>query len=408
MNAVLAEGLEDIRDAAVFEQRRDHAAKALFGEAMSRLKLAETILALVAELKPMLEAPLMGWARGNLDDMEAQLAGLIHPGFLRDTPADALAQYPRYLKAMILRTERAKRDPPRDQARMLELHPFLDALRDGEAQGLRERPQWQALRWDLEELRVSLFAQELGARTGISAKKLAQRGRGIGLFPFLAVVQHVDAALAEATELALQHAGDWLVAAEIEEAPVLHDHFLASVLACLLADGGHGRGGGRLDLALQPAVERGQVRRIQLVQPGGLALGGRHLLLQVAFHHALGQRRRRYGQQQRGAGEHSWTEVWNDRGHGGTLLGLPASVAACPHARRWWPRRLSLNGAGASVGASVLPARCCEPRFRPRPGCLVEPSLGSGAARSAAPGPARALGCPGVRPPDARQLVGAG
>ncbi|REM97568.1 DUF3418 domain-containing protein, partial [Mycobacterium tuberculosis] len=73
------------------------------------------------------EAPLMGWARGNLDDMEEQLAALVHPGFLRDTPADALAQYPRYLRAMILRTERAKRDPPRDQARMLELRPFLDA-----------------------------------------------------------------------------------------------------------------------------------------------------------------------------------------------------------------------------------------------------------------------------------------
>ena len=72
-------GPGEIRDATAFEQRREHAAKALFGEAMSRLKLAETILALVAELKPMLEAPLMGWARGNLDDMEAQLAGLIHP-----------------------------------------------------------------------------------------------------------------------------------------------------------------------------------------------------------------------------------------------------------------------------------------------------------------------------------------
>jgi ATP-dependent helicase HrpA len=43
------------------------------------------------------------------------------------------------------------------------------------ARGRRQRPQWQDLRWDLEELRVSLFAQELGARTGISAKKLAQR-----------------------------------------------------------------------------------------------------------------------------------------------------------------------------------------------------------------------------------------
>ena len=175
LNAVLADGLQDIRDAAAFEQRREQAAKALFGEAMQRLKLAESILALVAELKPLLEAPLMGWARGNLDDMEAQLAALVHPGFLRDTPADALAQYPRYLKAMILRTERAKRDPPRDQARMLELHPFIEALQAGTGQGLAGTPQWQALRWDLEELRVSLFAQELGARTGVSAKKLAQR-----------------------------------------------------------------------------------------------------------------------------------------------------------------------------------------------------------------------------------------
>ncbi|MNK65174.1 ATP-dependent RNA helicase HrpB [compost metagenome] len=175
MNAVLADGLGEIRDPATYAQRRDAAGKGLFAEAMARLKLAENILAHVAELKPLLASPLMGWARGNLDDLEQQLAGLVHPGFLRETPADALAQYPRYLRAMILRSERAKRDPPRDQARMLELRPFIDALADAEARGLRQRPQWQALRWDLEELRVSLFAQELGARTGISAKKLAQR-----------------------------------------------------------------------------------------------------------------------------------------------------------------------------------------------------------------------------------------
>ncbi len=175
MNAVLADGLESIRSPDTFELRRADAAKRLFGEAMERLKLAESILGLVGELKPQLEAPLMGWARGNLDDMEAQLAGLVHAGFLRQTPADALAQFPRYLKAMILRAERAKRDPPRDQARMLELKPFVDALNDARVQGRADRPEWAALRWDIEELRVSLFAQELGFRSGISAKKLAQR-----------------------------------------------------------------------------------------------------------------------------------------------------------------------------------------------------------------------------------------
>jgi ATP-dependent helicase HrpA len=171
LNALLAEGLEDIRDRAAFEARRDDAGRRLFPEAMQRLRLAESILGAVAELKPELESPLMGWASGNLDDLRRQLQGLVHPGFLRETPAAALAQFPRYLKAMRLRAERAKRDPTRDQARMLELKPFIDALADGDASD----PHRQSLRWDLEELRVSLFAQELGARSGISPKKLAQR-----------------------------------------------------------------------------------------------------------------------------------------------------------------------------------------------------------------------------------------
>ena len=171
MNALLDEGLGDIRDRTAFESRRDDAGRRLFPEAMQRLQLAESILGAVAELKPQLESPLMGWARGNLDDLRQQLAGLVHAGFLRETPAEALAQFPRYLKAMSLRAERAKRDPTRDQARMLEIKPFVDALAQADASD----PQWQALRWDLEELRVSLFAQELGARAGISPKKLAQR-----------------------------------------------------------------------------------------------------------------------------------------------------------------------------------------------------------------------------------------
>ncbi len=175
LNAVLAEGLGEIRDPGRFAQRRDAAGKALFGEAMERLKLAEAIVGAVAELKPELEAPLMGWARANLDDLHAQLAALVHPGFLRETPAQALAQFPRYLKAMKLRAERAKRDPTRDQQRMLELAPFVQALEEAKALGQAHSEDWQALRWDIEELRVSLFAQELGARPGVSPKKLAQR-----------------------------------------------------------------------------------------------------------------------------------------------------------------------------------------------------------------------------------------
>jgi ATP-dependent helicase HrpA len=175
LNALLADGLGSIRRADTFELRAGDVARRLFGEAMQRLQLAEEILARVAELRPKLEPPLMGWARGNLDDVRAQLDALVHPGFLRRTPAEALAQFPRYLQGMLRRIERLLRDPARDQARMLELRPFVEALEVARARGVADAPAWQALRWDLEELRVSLFAQELGTRGGVSAKRLARQ-----------------------------------------------------------------------------------------------------------------------------------------------------------------------------------------------------------------------------------------
>lgn len=173
--ALVADGVDAIRDPDAFALRREAVARDLFAEAMRRLQQAETILARVAEVRAALDSKLMGWARANLDDMRAQLAALAAPGFLRDTPAEALAEYPRWLKAIALRAERALRDPTRDQARMLELKPFADALEDARDRGVDDRPGWQVLRWELEEFRVSLFAQELGAKGGVSAKKLATR-----------------------------------------------------------------------------------------------------------------------------------------------------------------------------------------------------------------------------------------
>jgi ATP-dependent helicase HrpA len=90
-------------------------------------------------------------------------------------PAPAFAEYPRYLKALATRAARALNDPARDQQRMLELKPFADALARAVTQGRGAEPGWQAFRWDLEELRVQLFAQELGAKGAVSPKKLATR-----------------------------------------------------------------------------------------------------------------------------------------------------------------------------------------------------------------------------------------
>src|SRR3546814_19074142 len=86
--------------------------KALFGEAMARLQQAETILGLVADVRVKLDSTLVCWARGNLDDMQAQLAALVPPGFLRDVPASVLAASPRYPHALATRARRPPHDPP--------------------------------------------------------------------------------------------------------------------------------------------------------------------------------------------------------------------------------------------------------------------------------------------------------
>ncbi len=181
LRAVQGDDLGTIRDGAVFAARLADIGARLFAEAMRRLELAEAILARVADLRSRLESSLMGWAAGNLDDMRAQLDGLVHPGFLRETPSSTLLHFPRYLDALARRHERAMRDPARDQMRMLELQPHVEALARVRGTPAFDDPRWQALRWDLEELRVSLFAQELGTARPISAKRLARQLEELGV-----------------------------------------------------------------------------------------------------------------------------------------------------------------------------------------------------------------------------------
>ena len=177
--ALTADGLGEVRDAQAFADLRDRVGREVFAEATRRLQLAEEILERIAAVRASLESNLMGWARANLDDMHAHLAELAPPGFLRDVPASTLAEYPRYLQALTLRAERALRDPARDQQRMLELAPFVEALAQARLEGAGDAPGWREFRRDLEELRVSIHAQELGARGGVSAKKLARRLRAL-------------------------------------------------------------------------------------------------------------------------------------------------------------------------------------------------------------------------------------
>jgi len=107
------------------------------------------------------------------DDVTAQLARLVSRRFLLDTPWAALQHLPSYLKAVALRLDKLRSDPARDAARLAELRPLEQRWlrRVAELKGARDA-RLEEYRWLLEELRVSLFAQELRTPQPVSAKRL--------------------------------------------------------------------------------------------------------------------------------------------------------------------------------------------------------------------------------------------
>lgn len=112
----------------------------------------------------------------SLGDIQAQLQQLFYPGLVYPTPAEWLAQYPRYLRAIQLRLEKALLNPQKDRLLLAEVQPhwqrFADYLvKEGDYQ-LEVNPALREYRWWLEELRVSLFAQTLGTQVTVSSKRL--------------------------------------------------------------------------------------------------------------------------------------------------------------------------------------------------------------------------------------------
>ena len=107
------------------------------------------------------------------DDVAAQLQRLVPRRFLLDTDWAALQHLVRYLKAVTLRLDKLRADPARDAARLAELRPLEQRYlrRMAELKGA-PHARLDEFRWLLEELRVSLFAQELRTPQPVSVKRL--------------------------------------------------------------------------------------------------------------------------------------------------------------------------------------------------------------------------------------------
>jgi ATP-dependent helicase HrpA len=106
-------------------------------------------------------------------DMQSQLDALVGKRFVVDTPYVQLAHFPRYLKGIALRIDKLKADPTRDARQFAEFQPLLQHYQRAIAQrgGVMDS-RLTEFRWLLEELRISLFAQELRTPMPVSVKRL--------------------------------------------------------------------------------------------------------------------------------------------------------------------------------------------------------------------------------------------
>ena len=107
-------------------------------------------------------------------DMRDQLARLVHPGFVTAIGLARLQHLPRYIEAIRLRLAKLRERPDRDQDLMARARAVEAAYDDLVATrpGAAADPEVADVRWMLEELRVSLFAQTLGTAHPVSEQRL--------------------------------------------------------------------------------------------------------------------------------------------------------------------------------------------------------------------------------------------
>ncbi|VWM15779.1 ATP-dependent RNA helicase HrpA [Burkholderia lata] len=167
--ACLQDPLPD--DDASFHARRDEGRSRLNLLAQEIARLVGQILAEYAGLvKKLAQAKPFAQAHA---DLQQQLAALVGKRFVIDTPYAQLAHFPRYLKGIALRIDKLKADPARDAKQSTDLLPLAQQYQRAVSQrGGVADSRLAEFRWLLEELRISLFAQELRTPMPVSVKRL--------------------------------------------------------------------------------------------------------------------------------------------------------------------------------------------------------------------------------------------
>ncbi|MGG7508738.1 ATP-dependent RNA helicase HrpA [Plantibacter sp. YIM 135249] len=158
-----------------FETLRDRVSASVMDRMFQTVAVVARVLTAAREAEKAMKAATSMTLLGALTDMRAQLDGLIFTGFVSRTGIARLDHLPRYLAGITYRAERLPDNPNRDRVWLTEAQ---TAIARYEAAGgtiplAAYAPEHLVkARWMLEELRISLFAQQLGTAESVSLQRI--------------------------------------------------------------------------------------------------------------------------------------------------------------------------------------------------------------------------------------------
>ena len=135
----------------------------------------EQILTLTHQLNQRLKGKMDFTMAFALSDMKSQISGLIYQGFVQKSGYARLPDLLRYLQAIDKRMDKLAQDVNRDRAAMLRVEQVQQAYQQLLAKLPKSKPisdEVAEIRYMIEELRVSLFAQQLGTKYQVSDKRV--------------------------------------------------------------------------------------------------------------------------------------------------------------------------------------------------------------------------------------------
>jgi ATP-dependent helicase HrpA len=163
------------RDETGFAALRDAVRDELPEIAYVVVTTVAALLTAVGEIEARVSGTTSAAALPSTLDVRHQLTGLVHSGFVAETGVRRLPDVRRYLTALARRLDTLATAPGRDHDRLAtvarvqeEYDKFLAEL----AAASRAEPAVRDIRWMIEELRVSLFAQTIGTAGPISEKRI--------------------------------------------------------------------------------------------------------------------------------------------------------------------------------------------------------------------------------------------